>query len=206
MEAQGIDISHWNEVTNFASVKASGISFVIIKAGGSDKGLYTDRKFADNYRRAKQAGLNVGAYYFVGPKFQGEANGIADAQRFLKICEGKTFEYPLYLDIESTPANKREGTTAAAIAFLKTLEHAGCYAGFYTSDGLYRSLLIPEKLRAFDRWAARYSKHVPQAIENYGVWQYTDKGRVDGVRNYVDRDIAYKDYPAVMKERGFNTL
>lgn len=65
---RGIDVSHWQGDINWASVKADGINFAIIKAGGSDDGFYTDSKFETNYNEAVKAGISVGAYYFVGKK------------------------------------------------------------------------------------------------------------------------------------------
>ena len=59
MQIKGIDISHWNGKIDFEKVKASGIDFVIIKAGGSDKGFYTDSKFIENYKKAEAAGLHI---------------------------------------------------------------------------------------------------------------------------------------------------
>ena len=89
----GIDISHWQGNIDFNKVKASGIDFVIIKAGGSDKGFYKDPKFEENYKKAKEAGLKVGAYYFVGRKFYGNVSGVADAHRFIHILDDKQFDY-----------------------------------------------------------------------------------------------------------------
>ena len=124
MTIKGIDISHWNGDIDFNKVKASGIEFVIIKAGGSDRGFYTDPKFKDNYEKAKAAGLFVGAYYFVGKKFYGDLAGIADGKRFADILKGMQFEYPVYLDVETTDPRYKELATDAAIAFCKTLENA----------------------------------------------------------------------------------
>ena len=81
----GCDISHWNGAVDFEKLKAQGLQFVIIKAGGSDKGFYKDHKFDDNYRLAKLAGMKVGAYYFVGTGFISAEDGIEDAKRFYKI-------------------------------------------------------------------------------------------------------------------------
>ena len=100
MTRQGIDVSHWQGDIDWEQVKASGIDFVIVKAGGSDAGFYTDKYFEKNYAGAKSAGLMVGAYYFVGKYCISTLDGSADAQRFLKICEGKTFDLPLFIDIE----------------------------------------------------------------------------------------------------------
>ena len=57
----GIDVSHWQGTIDFKKV-AKVCDFVIIKAGGSDAGFYTDKKFERNFEKAKEAGLSVGAY------------------------------------------------------------------------------------------------------------------------------------------------
>ena len=88
---KGIDVSVHQKNINWAQVKASGISFAILKAGGSDAGFYTDSTFEANYAAAKAAGIPVGAYYFVGPLCVSREDGIADAKRFLKMIEGKSF-------------------------------------------------------------------------------------------------------------------
>jgi GH25 family lysozyme M1 (1,4-beta-N-acetylmuramidase) len=36
------------------------------------------------------------------------------------------------------------------------------------------------------------------------MWQYTARGRVNGVNGDVDCDIAYKDYPEIIKGAGLN--
>ena len=41
---KGIDVSHWQGTIDWNKVKAAGIEFAIIKAGGSDAGTYTDSK------------------------------------------------------------------------------------------------------------------------------------------------------------------
>ena len=81
---EGIDISHWNNDAgpiDFRKVRASGISFVIIKAGGSDAGFYKDKNFEANYAAATAAGLDVGCYYFIGPKMLTKKDAEADAKR-----------------------------------------------------------------------------------------------------------------------------
>ena len=130
---EGIDVSHWQGNIDWAKVKASGVQFAIIKAGGSDAGFYTDSKWERNYRGAKANGIAVGAYYFVGPKCTSADAGKADAQRFLKLLKGKQLEYPVFMDNEVQPASSRAGTTQATIAFCRTLENAGYYAGVYGS-------------------------------------------------------------------------
>ena len=125
----GIDISTWNGAPDFEQVKSAGHDFVIIKAGGSDYGFYQDSKFIRNYEAARAAGLHVGAYYFVGPMFYGEQSGIYDAQRFIRILNGRQFDYPVFVDIETTSTHMKKEATEAAAAFCRTMETAGYFVG-----------------------------------------------------------------------------
>ena len=36
----------------------------------------------------------------------------------------------------------------------------------------------------------------------FDIWQYSEKGKIDGIQ--VDLDIAYKDFPSVIKAAGLN--
>lgn len=204
MKIQGIDISHWNGDIDFNKVKASGVDFVIIKAGGSDKSFYTDSKFITNYNRAVAAGLSVGAYYFAGKNFRGIESGILDARRFIKILDGLKFDYPVFLDIEAQENRYKEEITDAAIAFCEEMEKAGYFVGIYASDiSGFKDKLNHERIKDFAHWVARYGKE-PEVCKSYGIWQYSSKGSVPGISGSVDMDISAVDYAKVIKEKGFN--
>lgn len=204
MVIKGIDISHWNGDIDFNKVKAAGIEFVIIKAGGSDRGFYTDSKFRENYEKAKAAGLFVGAYYFVGKKFYGDLSGIEDAKRFIKILQGMQFEYPVYLDVETTDARYKELATDAAIAFCSTMEAAGYYVGVYASDiSGFKEKLNHDRLIAYAHWVARYGKD-PEVCKEGVIHQYSSKGAVDGIVGSVDLDKTSCDYSKYIIAGGFN--
>ena len=201
----GIDVSHWQGTVDFKKVKKL-CDFVIIKAGGSDAGFYTDKKFERNYEKAKESGLAVGAYYFVGKDCTSYAAGVADAKRFLDIIKGKNFEFPLVIDIEQTPIYKRNGATDAVIGFCETIEKAGGYAMVYGSDiGGFKDRLVLSRLTAFDKWVARYGSR-PKYVSKYGIWQKSSKGTIDGIKGFVDLDEAYYDYPAIMKRAKLNNF
>lgn len=200
----GIDVSRHQGDINWNLVKESGIEFAIIKAGGSDDGFYEDSKFQINYAEAKNNGLPVGAYYFVGPKFTSEESGKADAERFLAILKSKTFEMPVVLDLESTSPSDRDGATDAAIAFCEVLEKAGYYVVIYASDiSGFKDRLDIDRLTEYDKWVARYGSE-PQYVNDYGIWQYTSEGSVSGIYGNVDMNAACKDYPSIIKTSGLN--
>lgn len=201
---KGIDVSHWQGGIDWSAVKASGVEFAIIKAGGSDAGFYKDSKFEQNYKGAKANGIPVGAYYFVGRNCTSYEDGVADAKRFADILKGKTFEYPVFVDLESTSIADKTGATWACRGFVETMEKAGYYCGIYASDIYgFKDRLDVSKLDGIDKWVARYGSK-PSYITEYGMWQSSDSGRVDGISGNVDMDEAYKDYPTIIKAAGLN--
>ena len=206
MTIKGIDISHWNTVKDFNKVKESGFDFVIIKAGGSDAGFYTDIQFDNYYRLAELAGLKVGAYYFVGSKFYGAQAGEEDAKRFARILNGRRFEYPVYVDIEitSTGSQRQKDATDAAITFCRYMESLGYFTGIYASDiSGFRDRLEIERLAPFAKWVARYGKK-PEYVKEFGIWQKTSTGEVPGIIGKVDLDVSYVDYAKIITSKGFN--
>lgn len=201
---KGVDVSKWQRDIDFNKVKKSGIDFVIIKAGGSDAGLYKDKYFEENYKKAKAAGLNVGAYYFVGKSFLTAKDGVADAERFIKLLEGKQFEFPVYVDIETGSFHVRKRFTDAAIAFCERMEEAGYFCGIYASDiSGFHDMLENDRLKNYTHWVARYGSK-PSYVTQFDMWQYTSKGVVDGILKYVDCNYCYVDFAKTIKGKGFN--
>ena len=201
----GIDISHWQGKVDFERVKKAGIKFVILKAGGSDKGFYEDPTFKENYAAAKKAGIDVGAYYFVGKNFYGSEAGIADAKRFCKIIGGCQLEYPVFLDVETTQPAKKEEATEAAIAFCEEMENNGYFVGIYSSDiSGFREKLNHDRLISYAHWVADYTDPVNECKEHQ-MRQYSSKGYIDGISNNpTDLDYSLVDYGEIMRSKGLN--
>lgn len=202
---KGIDVSHWQGIIDFNKVKATGIDFVIIKAGGSDSSKpYKDSKFETNYSAAKAAGINVGCYYFVGSDCITLEKGITDANHFATLIKGKQFEYPVVMDVEAQDKKYKQGITAACIGFCSTMELLGYYVSIYASDvsGFHDRINLSDVV-SYDKWVARYGND-PKVVKNYGIHQYNSKGSVDGIIGNVDLDYSYKDYPSIMKNKHLN--
>lgn len=201
---KGIDISRWQGEIDFSKVKAAGYDFVIIKAGGSDMGFYTDSCWEKNYKAAKAAGLHVGAYYFVGFLFYGDTAGMADALRFIRMLDGKQLELPVFVDIETTQPAWRTEATEAAIAFCETMENAGYFVGIYSSDiSGFKERLDHDRVKAYAHWVADYTGDT-DICKDWQVRQITSSGIIPGINTYVDIDITNIDYLTIMKKNGLN--
>ena len=105
----GIDVSRWQGNIDWVKVKASGINFAIIKAGGSDAGAYQDKNFINNVWWATVNGIHCGAYYFVGKSCKTAKAGLENAQRFEKLLKQVVLEYPVYIDFEAPDASNKQG-------------------------------------------------------------------------------------------------
>lgn len=201
---KGIDVSSWQGNIDFGLVKASGVQFVILKAGGSDAGCYTDKRFYDNYVKATQAGLYVGAYYFVGKYCKSSTDGMADAMRFADIIKDCILEYPVYIDFEAPDSSNKQGNTDAVNAFCAYMESCGYYAGIYASDiSGFKDRLYLDQLNKYDKWVARYGSE-PKYVKNFGMWQASSQGTVPGISGRVDMDFSKNDYAGIIKTHHLN--
>lgn len=193
--SKGIDVSVWQGFINFDKVKLSGIDFVIIKAGGSDDGFYTDSCFEINYNNAKKAGLKVGCYYIVGSNFDTFEKGVKNAEHFAKIIKGKSFDYPVFLDLELTSPSQKYGATTASIAFCDYLKKLGYRVGIYASSiSGFKDRLDINRIDKYDKWVAQYSSNKPSYPADCKIWQYSSTGRINGINCNVDLNISYYDY------------
>lgn len=201
----GIDVSKWQGRIDWAKVKASGVQFAIIRAGYGREVSQRDAYFEANYAGAKAAGLPVGAYWY---SYATTTEGArAEARACLEVIRGKSFEFPVWFDQEYEPAIKaltKQQRTDIVKAFCATLEAAGYYTGLYCSRDWLQNWLYPVQLKAYDIWVAAYGSSPGKVPLPYGMWQRSSSGKVAGISGNVDLDIAYKDYPAIIKRAGLN--
>lgn len=201
---QGCDVSVWQGYNiDFNKVKAAGINFVILRAGYGKYISQKDPTFEGNYKRAKAAGLNVGAYWY--SYAQSEADAKQEANVFLEAVKGKTFEMPLYFDLEERSQFNKGVVFCSKITeiFCGTLEKAGYFAGLYISRSPLQQYISASTAKKYALWIAEYNSKC-NYNGAFGMWQNTSSFRVNGIGGNVDHDYCYIDYPSIIKNDGFN--
>ena len=120
--------------------------------------------------------------------------------------EGKTFQYPLAIDVESAGLRvlAPEALAARVAEAAAQLEAWNLYAMVYTYTNFADTALAMDALTVYDLWLADYRGKCP--TRPHGMWQYTSKGRVEGIDGPVDLSDAAKDYPAICKRTGLGTF
>lgn len=196
--AVGIDVSKWNKEIDWNKVKDAGIDFAIIRCGyrGSSTGsLIEDPYYEKNIKEALKAGIDVGVYFFTQAKNEVEA--VEEASAVLSLIEGKQLRYPVFIDTEGAGGNGRadgldvETRTKVCKAFCVTVENAGYESGIYASKHWYNNNLDMKELKDYKIWLAEY-REIPTYEGYYDFWQYTSKGKVDGIEGNVDLNISYE--------------
>ena len=203
MAVRGIDVSRHNGVIDWNKVKGSGVEFVIIRAGYGRVITQKDDRFETNYSGAKAAGLKVGAYWYSYAMNAYEAE--LEANVFLEAIKGKQFEYPVFLDLEENKqfATGRANVSGMVDRFCRTVEKAGYYTGLYMSRAQLLSYVDIDVRNRYCVWCAEWAAKCTYSGA-YGLWQYSEKGHVDGINGNVDLDYAYADFPTIIKGKHLN--
>ncbi|MCM1316469.1 MAG: D-Ala-D-Ala carboxypeptidase family metallohydrolase [Alistipes senegalensis] len=198
--ARGIDVSEHQGVIDWDKVKASGkVDFAIIRAGYGKEISQVDKQFERNYSECKRLNIPVGAYWYTYATTADEAK--QEAYVCLRTLAGKSFEYPVAFDIEEKAGLFR--ASELCDAFCSELEKAGYYTAVYSFKSAFESNISDIKER-YDTFLSHIGVEQTDYSGNYGLWQYSWTGRIDGISGDVDLDFAYKDYLAIIKNVGLN--
>lgn len=182
----GIDVSRHNGDIDFEQVRDDDYQFVFIKA--SEGKTYRDDAFAKNYKKAKQAGLKVGAYHF----FRKNRTGKEQADNLLGVIKGKKFDLPLVIDLEDDWGNGatvgRDLAIDRVMEMMDILGDAGYQVMVYTNLNGYNKY-YKNMLGDHDLWLCSFTSpdllpHLPHCFQ-----QFSHVGTVNGVKGDVDLNV-----------------
>lgn len=204
-EILGIDISKYQEDIDWQELAQSDVKFVILRCCKVIRAYddwELDSTFEENYHAAKAAGLAVGCYMFTDAASVEEFE--QDCSYMLSFLKDKSFEFPVFLDLES--ASRQEHLSPdvfmpALLTGLEMIEDAGHTAGVYSSTAFYSECIDRSELQAagYPIWEANYFNSINGLYSPEGhdlsaeatIWQYSGCGRVPGIHTTVDCNICY---------------
>lgn len=180
----GIDISAHNGDVDFDSVVAQGVDFVYMKA--SEGATWRDARFEENYRNAKKAGLEVGAYHF----FRFDVPGWKQSVNILRTLQGHHISLPIAIDVEEW-GNPADHTTEEVVANLRSmvelLRQNGREPIIYTNkNGYYR--FVHNRFDDVGLWICSFTTPPVADQHRWLLWQHSHKGRLGGLNGDVSFD------------------
>lgn len=201
---KGIDVSTFQKDIDWKRVQSDGIQFAMLRSSFGWSGNQIDAYFETNYQKAKEIGMPIGAYHYSYADTVEEA--IKEADYCYSVIKGKQFEYPIAFDMEEVDAAKsgKDNVSAIAKAFCKRMESYGYYVCIYANLYWFNNYFTDDVLKKYDVWLAQWSPKYTLTKVPVGIWQYTSSGNVSGISGRTDMNIAYKDYPSIIKNAGLN--
>lgn len=204
---KGIDVSKYQGEIDWEKVKADGVEFAIIRLGyrGYETGkLMLDENYKANIEGATKVGIKVGVYFFSQAVTIEE--GLEEAQMVLDNIKDYDITYPVIYDAEEmlgdsvrTDTLTTEERTNITIAFCEKIKSGGYKPMIYANVKWFVSRIDMSRLTQYDKWFAQYFS-APFFPYEFQIWQYTNKGKVDGIKGDVDLNISFKDYSAETAE------
>lgn len=192
-----IDISQFNNVTNWEKVKATGYP-VIIRIGyrGSKTGIITyDPRYKEYRNACENHNIEHSFYFFPCSITRAEAQ--EQARFIINEVKNTNINMPVYLDSEVVQRNKsgrsdkisKEKRTEMLDIICDKLLAAGIPCGIYASRSWLYNNLDMSKIAApaeYNTWVAEYGVSKNKYDGNQVLWQYTSDGSVNGIGGHVD--------------------
>ena len=178
----------------------TGERFAFIRTGfrgyGDAGTLVEDSMAVENLQKAKEAGLEVGAYFFSQALNEEEAE--EEAALAVSVIErsGVELDLPLIYDPELIRddhgrANEitREQVALNTAAFCRAVESSpACKADIYSNLPWEHHYFDTDTMNTYDIWYADYEPQ-PQTPYHFTWWQYTNEGKVPGIEGDVDLNL-----------------
>ena len=189
---KGIDVSKHNGSIDWNKVKADGIDYAIIRGGYGNS--YVDPYFKDNIEGATKAGLKVGVYWFSYSTSVEKAR--QEAEKCLEVISPykDKITYPVFYDFEyaSVDYAAKQGVTVTkslatdmANTFINRIASAGYDTGLYSNQDFSSRYFDTSILNSNNLWIAQYTSKCTYS-KPYMMWQYSEKGSVNGIKGNVD--------------------
>lgn len=196
---KGVDVSKYQGKIDWQAVAADGVEFAIIRLGirgyGEEGNIVLDDMFHTNMKGAQAAGIKVGAYFFAQAITVEEA--LEEAQFVLEQLAPYTLEYPVVYDVEKVSASSgrmnaltREQRTEVALTFMKAIKDAGYTPMLYANMEMLTVLIDIARFEEYHKWYANYGSTLYYPYD-FSMWQYTEKGSVNGIQGDVDMNISF---------------
>ncbi len=190
----GIDISAYQGNIDFSKIKDK-FKYVIVRIGLGDNVTSQDDKNWKKYvEECKKYNIPY-AFYFVSYAQRECGNESVDSeiQHTLRLIKGyNPFAIFYDMEVDNTTHLGKQTLTSFAIKYCDYFKSLGYKVGVYANKNWFTNYLDYNTLknRGYLIWLAHYGVDKPGLTCD--IWQYSDKGRVDGINtNTTDLDIMY---------------
>jgi GH25 family lysozyme M1 (1,4-beta-N-acetylmuramidase) len=156
-----------------------------------------------------RVGIDAGVYFVTQAITEEEA--IEEANWVYDKVKNYKITYPIVIDTEQASPNERSKDLTKAErteiikAFCDRIEELGYKSQIYSGKYWFKDKLNMDDLQGYDIWVAEYTHNANGKTSfehDYSIWQYTDKGVVDGINGVCDVNNCYVNYNPKKTDEG----
>ena len=212
IERLGIDISRAQNSIDWETLaKVEDLEFVIIRAA---QGTAEDSRFAENVRAAMRLKIPFGMYFASSATTAEEA--IAEANFAAEYAKQYQPIYGIWYDMELPKQQTlgKQKITQLLRVWCDRVKEVGVPYGIYSNRDWLNNRIDLQQLADANLWYAAYPSVKQKVLtdapkENRqklsypqaAIWQWTSKGRIDGIIGNVDMNVCYKDFLPQKEEK-----
>lgn len=176
----GIDMSHHQNDIEWEVLGAHPtVKFIYLKA--TEGATHHDRHYMKHYANARRVGLQIGSYHYYQPRVP----VMDQVDNFVRHTDFELDNLRPVIDIEVHKGMKKKALQDSLRLCLDTLTAIiGDKPIIYTSRNFYHEVL-DDRFGDYPLWIADY-RHGESLPTNCVLWQYSESGKVVGVRHDVD--------------------
>lgn len=185
---KGFDVSHHQKDIQWQKISPTEYKFVYLKA--TEGGDFKDTKFQENWLKARERGLLVGAYHF----YRLCRDGSIQAQNFINTVPSKIDALPPVIDLEYDSKcintySKEQLLAEIQIMHDRLKAHYGKQPIFYISKSFY-NIVLAGKFNDVPLWVREYQgKPTLTGDPKWIFWQHTNQGSMKGISTTVDLNV-----------------
>ena len=193
----GIDVSTWQGDIDFNAVRDAGCSFVVIRMGYYYGSTTMDQYYQSNFRKAKEAGLDVGVYFYTTDNTE---EGVRErADWIAEQLGGAELELPVAFDWEEFGEFQQYGMNIHDLnqyylAFSDQMKKHGYSTMLYSSKNFLNNFWSENTKAATPVWLAHFVDETDYTGD-YAIWQASCYGKIPGIYGDVDMNILYQPLP-----------
>lgn len=198
---KGIDVSSHQGKIDWQRVAGDGVEFAFIRTAlrgyGTGK-LVEDENCEANIKGATEAGIHVGLYIF--SQAVNEEELLEEANLIINSAKEYGVDGPLVIDVEKVESSSGrmnalsvEERTNLVRLFCQTVKDAGYKPMIYYNTEMSALMVNVAEFEDYDKWYASYAETMFYPYQ-YEIWQYSSKGKVDGISTDVDLNISFTEF------------
>lgn len=182
---EGIDVSHYQGTIDWETVaKSNKIGYAFVKA--SESNYFIDDYYAYNLSEGRKHGIAMGSYHF----FRANVDVDQQFKHLISVIDPAKQDIVPMIDVEAANGVGVETFARRLKVFMqKVEEYYGRPPILYTYVNFYNKYIAYRGFERYPLMIAFYNDNIPAVADGnkYVIWQYSCRGRINGVSGDVDR-------------------